>query len=114
VPLVTVDRKRYAPGDMRAMLDKLVDCGLLDNREDEAFRHMRRVLAGNAQAKLSQGQKSWARQVFNRLELDSDECLNLYSAGKVPDGIPMPKTAREIEAIHVLANRPLKPPGVQR
>lgn len=86
------------------MLTRLLASEDLPDHEREAFQGMLERMGEWPDATLSPKQGSWARDVFERLELDVDEgAQNLWSSGKVPRGKP-------VETPPVLLNRPLKPP----
>jgi hypothetical protein len=77
----------------------------LHEREPEAFADMLRLVHDGKVTKLSKPQRAWVVRRYEELDLGVEDAQNLYSAGKVPDGIPEPG-ARHFETMQ----RPAVPP----
>lgn len=94
----------------RELLNALLETRGLSEREVEAFTSMRDWLDSGENRTLSARQREWAQAVSKAHNLLVEEVQNLWSEGKMPRGIPTPKTPGEERAAVVLANRPLRPP----
>jgi len=93
-------------GDEDMLLALLEVPDKLDEREQKAFPDMLKQLRGGNVTDLSLQQHAWVEKRYKALELDAGEpAANLYSEGKVPDGIPNPG-ARHYEGMKL----PLVPP----
>jgi hypothetical protein len=86
----------------RAIITALLADDRLTYAERDAFEGMSRRL--ERWSNLTPPQRQWATDVYERLELDSDEAANLYSTGQAPKGKP-------VATPEVLRRLPLKPPG---
>jgi hypothetical protein len=74
----------------------------LTDKERGAFDGMLRNIRSGG--KLSVIQRDWAKDVFDRLELDAEVTANLVSSGMVPRG-------KEVHLPYEDMPKPLKPPG---
>lgn len=86
------------------MLFKLLKDERLKDDEREAFEGMQSFLNGGSDRKLSRKQAEWVKDRYEKLELDSDDAMNLFSSGKVPRG-------KEVPPPFDISKRPLRPPG---
>lgn len=69
----------------------------------DAFRLMLRSLQSGAKLVLSDRQRAWVKDVYEKV-FDDPQYENLVSRGLVPRG-------KEVETPAVLRNLPLRPPG---
>ena len=92
----------------RSTLTSLLNSGALSDEEETAFRGMLNWLEDEkrgARRVLSERQRQWANNVYEKLHLDRDETsLNLVSSGIVP------KTKTAVYDFERMP-KPLKPPG---
>lgn len=94
----------------RDLLDLLLEHeSELTETSREAFQSMAEQLAGGR--KLSAKQRDWCLSVAKARQFFVEESLNLYSSGKIPNGIAKVPTPGEVKAQAVLALRPLLPPS---
>jgi hypothetical protein len=86
------------------LLEAVLDKDDLPDAVRTAFEDMQHKIDDRP---LTKKQRDWAKAVLNgdKFEPDADECLNLWSSGKVPRGreVPDPPMLRR-------ENLPLKPP----
>jgi hypothetical protein len=92
------------------LIDTILECRGLTEREREAFESMRDWLDQGEGRGLSAKRREWALAVATAQNLVAEETQNLWSEGKVPRGIVTKKTRGEEAAAKVLANRPSRPP----
>jgi hypothetical protein len=95
----------------RDIIAALLECQPLSEWEEEAFQAMRDWLDGGEERSLSERQREVATKAAHDKGVWSEPAANLWSSGKVPRGILMPKTDGEKRAAAVLGNRPTRPPG---
>jgi hypothetical protein len=84
------------------LLHRVLEEAEISDAARAAFEDMQQKLV---RFPLTPKQRAWAEAVLrgDRYE-GEDECLNLWSSGKVPKG-------RDVPTPPVLQNLPLKPPG---
>lgn len=82
------------------LLQRLLECDLKTSIK-RAFEDMRTKLVAGEQETLKFKQRQWAETL---LEEHQPEYENLWSAGKVPPGKPVPTP-------EVLKHLPMRPPG---
>lgn len=89
------------------LIDALVRCDRLSERQETAFKGMRMQLCMRERP-LSPAQRDWAQLAYHELDLDAEEpCANLVSSGAVR------VSAAELQLKYnfELMPRPLRPPG---
>ena len=91
-----------------AMLAKILDSVDLPMDAENAFTRMLSHLKTHPRRDLSDTQRAWVRDVYEKHELDCDEVTNDVSSGRVP----APKEAYELPAI--AGPKVLSPPSRRR